>query len=126
MATSMLEFAALHGETFDFWLRQRKNTKPVAVGAGGQLSLSPWVLLPNKTHIHAVAKELGKRAATYSFPFWRCFIPQKEARSARLDKEMRCVQSFHVCAAWGRACPSSLPVSPELEAIARTDHTGQS
>ena len=58
MATSTVVFAAVHGETFDFWLRQSKNTKPVAVRAGGQLSLSPRVLLPNKTHVHAVAKEL--------------------------------------------------------------------
>lgn len=58
MATSMVVFAALHGRTFDFWLQQSKNTKPVAVQSGGQLSLLPWVLLRNKTHVHEVAKEL--------------------------------------------------------------------
>lgn len=58
MATSTVAFAVLHGETFNFWLRQTKNAKPVAVQARGQLSLSLRVLLLNKTRIHAVAKEL--------------------------------------------------------------------
>lgn len=60
MATSTVVFAALHGKTFNFWLWRSKSTKPVVVRAGGQLSLSPRVLLLNKTHVHAVAKELDR------------------------------------------------------------------
>lgn len=37
--------------------KQEHKTR-VAVRSGGQLSLLPWVLLQNKTHVRAVAKEL--------------------------------------------------------------------
>lgn len=71
MATSTVAFATLHGETFDFWLPQSKNAKRETVQARGRHSLSPQVLFPNKTCIHAVAKELdaGGKANCHLFFF---------------------------------------------------------
>jgi len=59
MATSMVAFAALHGEIFDFWLQQSKNAKPVSAQGGGQLSLLPCIPLLNKTCVQVVTKELN-------------------------------------------------------------------
>lgn len=67
---------------------------------------------PHPSGSKGVGRGRESKLSLAFFPFWRCFIPHQEARSAWLGIEMMHTQPFHACPAQGRACPSSLPVPP--------------